>query len=303
MRYSYRTFNYLTHDSRSTRKKAIEMGYRLVDCAPRYENQVEIGKGIQKCLDNGLVQRADLFIISKLYHTDHRPSHVIPALQQTLEELNVSYLDCWMMHAPWSFVPFKDDEISCKPREDKFGAMVEEIDFVDTWREMEKCIELGLCRSIAVSNFNSKQLERLIANCSIKPIINQVESHLYFNNERLNKFCTDRDIRIMAFHPIGETRVKIDDISVRNDKELNLIAHEYKRTSVQVLLRYHIQRGIIPIPKSSKFDHIKENREIFDFTLTPDTMTRLTQMDVGKRFYVHQWIKKLSKFYPFTEGF
>ena len=82
-----------------------------------------------------------------------------------------------MMHAPWSFVPFKDDEISCKPREDKFGAMVEEIDFVDTWREMEKCIELGLCRSIAVSNFNSKQLERLIANCSIKeglPIITQL---------------------------------------------------------------------------------------------------------------------------------
>ena len=84
-----------------------------------------------------------------------------------------------MMHAPWSFVPFEDDSISCKPREDKFGAMVEEIDFIDTWKEMEKCVELGLCKYIAVSNFSSKQLERISENCKIQPIINQVESHAY----------------------------------------------------------------------------------------------------------------------------
>ena len=89
-----------------------------------------------------------------------------------------------MMHAPWSFVPLKDDEVSCTPREDKFGAMVEEVDYVDTWVEMEKCVELGLCKNLAVSNFSSKQLDRLLEKCKIKPVINQVECHAYFNNQK-----------------------------------------------------------------------------------------------------------------------
>ena len=99
---------------------------------------------------------------------------VIRALRDSLEELKLDYLDCWMIHAPWSFVPFEDDVISCKPREDKFGAMVEEIDILETWKEMEKCVELGLCKSIAVSNFNSKQIEYILQNSNVKPIINQV---------------------------------------------------------------------------------------------------------------------------------
>ena len=102
------------------------------------------------------------------------------------------------MHAPWSFVPLKDDEVSCTPREDKFGAMVEEVDYVDTWAQMEKCVELGLCRNLAVSNFSSKQIERLLEKCKIKPVINQVECHAYFNNQASfsSHFCSRNTVWI-----------------------------------------------------------------------------------------------------------
>ena len=139
------------------------------------------------------------------------------------------------MHAPWSFVPFEDDSISCKPREDKFGAMVEEIDFIDTWKEMEKCVELGLCKYIAVSNFSSKQLERISENCKIQPIINQVESHAYFNNQKLNEFCKGKNIKLMAFHPIGETRVKSDEFALRDDPRLAEIGMVSRLTPKTIL--------------------------------------------------------------------
>ena len=212
---------------------AIENGYRLIDCAPRYENQQAIGEAIKSTIDDKIISREELFVISKLYHTNHRPEQVVPALKQTLAELGLDYIDCWMMHAPWSFVPLKDDEISCTPREDKFGAMVEEVDYVDTWKEMEKCVELGLCKHIAVSNFSSKQLDRLIENCKIKPIINQVECHAYFNNERLNEYCKGNGIKLMAFHPIGETRVKSDECALRDDPKLATIAKKYSKTPAQ----------------------------------------------------------------------
>ena len=159
------------------------------------------------------------------------------------------------MHAPWSFVPLKDDEVSCTPREDKFGAMVEEIDYIDTWIEMEKCVELGLCKNLAVSNFSSKQIDRLLEKCKIKPVINQVECHAYFNNQalfpklqrqnhfntccwnglqKLNEYCGGKGIKLMAFHPIGETRVKNDDIALRDDPKLAEIAKQYGKTPVQV---------------------------------------------------------------------
>ena len=282
---------------------ALENSYRLIDCAPRYENQRAIGEAIQAAIQAQTVKRDEVFVISKLYHTCHRPELVVSALKETLKELGLEYLDCWMMHAPWSFVPLKDDEISCTPREDKFGAMVEDVDFLATWVEMEKCVQLGLCKHIAVSNFSSAQLERLLQNSTIKPIINQVECHAYFNNERLNQFCKSKSIKLMAFHPIGETRVKTDESALRDDPRLAELASKYKKTPAQILLRFAIERGIIPIPKSGQLERLKENYNVFDFELDDSTREALFAMEIPKRFYLHGWIKKLSKFYPFSDEF
>lgn len=282
--------------------EAIRVGYRLIDAAPKYGNETGVGKGIAAGLKEAGVEREDLFVTSKLYHTDHRAARVVPALKKTLADLNLNYIDCWMMHAPWAFEPKDSAIVSCEPKEDKFGAIVEEVDILETWREMERCVDLGLAKSIAVCNFSGKMLENLVKSCRIKPVLNQIESHLYFNNQRLNSFCQKLNIPLMAFHPIGETRVKRDEQHLRDDPELAKLAFKLETSPVKLMLRFHIERGVIPIPKSSNPEHIRENFEALSMTpLSEETMKSLMDFDCNMRVYSHKWIAKLSKFYPFND--
>lgn len=282
--------------------EAIRVGYRLIDAAPKYGNETGVGKGIAAGLKDAGVEREDLFVTSKLYHTDHRAARVVPALKKTLSDLNLNNVDCWMMHAPWAFEPKDTGIVSCEPKEDKFGAIVEEVDILETWREMERCVDLGLAKSIAVCNFSGRMLENLVKSCRIKPVLNQIESHLYFNNQRLNDFCQKLNIPLMAFHPIGETRVKKDEQHLRDDPELAKLACKLETSPVKLMLRFHIERGVIPIPKSSNPKHIRENFEALSMTpLDKETMTRLMDFDCDMRFYSHKWIAKLSTFYPFND--
>ncbi|CBY09830.1 unnamed protein product [Oikopleura dioica] len=145
-------------------------------------------------------------------------------------------------------------------------------------------------------------LENLVKSCRIKPVLNQIESHLYFNNQRLNDFCQKLNIPLMAFHPIGETRVKKDEQHLRDDPELAKLACKLETSPVKLMLRFHIERGVIPIPKSSNPKHIRENFEALSMTpLDKETMTRLMDFDCDMRFYSHKWIAKLSTFYPFND--
>ncbi|CAG5098227.1 Oidioi.mRNA.OKI2018_I69.XSR.g15479.t1.cds [Oikopleura dioica] len=139
-------------------------------------------------------------------------------------------------------------------------------------------------------------------SCRIKPVLNQIESHLYFNNQKLNLFCQKLNIPLMAFHPIGETRVKRDDRHLRDDPQLSKLASQLETSPVKLLLRFHIERGIIPIPKSSNSIHIRENFEALSMQpLGEEVMNKLLSFDCNLRFYSHKWIAKLSKFYPFND--
>lgn len=155
-------------------KHAIDCGYRHFDCAYFYGNEKEIGNAIREKILDGTVKREDLFIVSKLWNNCHRPDLVIPACKRTLENFGLEYLDLYLIHWPFAF---KEGE-ELIPVDEQGKAIPSDVDYIDTWKEMEKCVEQGFARSIGISNFNSEQIDRLLKVAKIKPVNNQVRLFL-----------------------------------------------------------------------------------------------------------------------------
>ena len=240
-------------------KHAIKIGYRHIDLAPRYDNQKEIGKAISECIFEKIVTREELIITSKLYHTCHQPVLVKLQLEEILKETGLEYLDYFMMHSPWAFKPKFEDKITCEPLEDKYGAVVDQIDYLETWKAMLKCENV---RFFATSNFNSKQLCRLITETGYTPKINQVECHVLHQQPELLEFCKAKGIQLQAYAPLGEMRVKgVDGKHVLENDVLKEISRKHSASVAQVILRYHCERGVATIPKSKTFSRIEENFE------------------------------------------
>lgn len=172
-----------------------------------------------------------------------------------------------------------------------------DVDYLDTWKEMEKLVELGLAKSIGISNFNSKQVERVLAIAKIKPVTNQVECHPYLAQTKLSAFCASRDIVITAYSPLGSPNrpwAKPEDPQLMEDPKIVAIAKKYNKTSAQILIRYQIQRGHVVIPKSVTKSRIQSNFEVFDFELTEDDMKLITSFDCNGRLVP---ITRLGSFY------
>lgn len=151
-------------------KDAIDLGYRHIDCAHVYGNEKEVGEAISAKIAEGVVKREDLFITSKLWNIYHAPEHVEPAIRQTLDDLGLIYLDLYLIHWP---IPYKYGKENF-PRHPDGKPIYVDVDYVDTWKAMEGIYNKGLAKNIGVSNFNSEQIERLLKNCSVKPVTNQV---------------------------------------------------------------------------------------------------------------------------------
>ncbi|CAH1975325.1 unnamed protein product [Acanthoscelides obtectus] len=279
-------------------KCAISIGYRHIDCAWLYGNEKEIGEGIREKLNDGTVKREDLFIVTKLWNTFHEREKVVPACRESLKNFGLDYVDLYLVHWPCAQkhtgkidfnLPFKD-------------AVNINYDFVDTWRGMEECVNLGLAKSVGLSNFNSKQVQRILDNAKIKPVMNQIEVSPNINQKKLIKFCKDRDIEITAYSPFGSPArpwAKPGEPVVRlDDPKLIDIGKKYGKTSSQVILRYLIQLGTIPIPKSSNKERIKLNIQVFDFELTAEDMKVLDCYNCDGRA-VHAEELKDSPDYPF----
>lgn len=263
-------------------KDAIDIGYRHIDCAYVYGNEKDVGIAIRDKLNQGIIKRPELFITSKLWNTFHRPDLVEPAIKKTLSNLNLAYVDLYLIHWPMAYK--EGDSLFPKNADDT--PALSDVDYIDTWKAMEDLVTKGYVKNIGVSNFNSEQLDRLLKNCTIKPVTNQIECHPYLTQRKLSDFCKERDILVTAYSPLGSPDrpwAKPDDPKLLEDEKLIELAKKYNKTPAQVLIRYQLDRGHIVIPKSVTKTRITQNSKVFDFKLSEEDIAYIDTFDCNGR--------------------
>ncbi len=232
-------------------KTALEIGYRHIDTAEMYQNEEGVGHGVRQ---SGL-DRADVFVTSKLNNGFHEPDAARRAFDETLAKLQFDYVDLFLIH--WPLPTLYDG------------------DFVSTWRVLEEFKKDGRARSIGVSNFQIAHLERLAEETDTVPAVNQIEVHPYLGNEDVRGFDARHGIATEAWSPIAQGRVLDDPVIVR-------IAEAHGKSPAQVVLRWHVQRGDIVFPKSVTLQRIKDNFALFDFELSSVDVNAINELDKGE---------------------
>nr|BAN41890.1 aldose reductase, putative [Entamoeba invadens] len=272
---------------------ALNHGYRHIDCAKCYENEEEIGTiAFGPFFKEGKVKRSDVWITSKLWLDSKRKDQVIPACKESLRKLQLDYLDLYLIHWPVSIkvgatFPMKKDDFI-------------EVPIEETWREMEKLVEMGLVKSIGVLNFTIPQLEKLLSIAKIKPAVNQVEFGVFLQQPKLMEYCKEHNIHVTGYSPLGNNgnagRNKVDN--VLEVPLLKEIAQKREKTVAQVILRFIVQSGHSTLPKSVHAERIIQNFNIFDFALSDEEMEKIRKLDRYERtcdgsfFYEVQGIDK-----------
>jgi len=287
------TYTALDQEVKKTLRMAIEAGYRMFDTAMLYENEVAIGEAIREMIDEGIIRREDIFITTKVWNTYHSQKQVMVSAKKSLENLGLDYVDLLLIHWPTGF----KENSGHRPKDSNGKYMYSEIDYTETWLGMEDVLESGLTKSIGVSNFNHKQLERIIEMCEHKPVVNQVECHPYLNQQKLVDFCDEHDIILQAFTPLGR-----GEINVLSDLALKKIAAAHEKSVAQVAIRFQVQRGVSVIPKSCTKTRIIENMNVFDFTLAEDEMDSLMSLNKNKHVLLKDDMAD-HPHYPFHEEY
>ena len=229
---------------------AFEVGYRHVDTAQMYQNERGVGEAIAA---SGL-PRDELYVTSKLNNGFHRPDDARRTFDETLQRLGLDRIDLFLIH--WPLPTLYDG------------------DYVSTWRTLAEFVADGRASSIGVSNFQPAHLDRIIEETGVVPAVNQIEVHPYFANETARAASIRHGVEVEAWSPIGQGSVLGDDV-------IGKIAASHGKTPAQVTLRWHVERGDIVFPKSVHEDRMRENFEIFDFTLTHDEVAAISALDRG----------------------
>jgi alcohol dehydrogenase (NADP+) len=265
-------------------REAIRIGYRHIDCAMIYGNEVEIGNAIRDAIGDGQVTREQLWITSKLWCTAHGRENVVPALVKTLKDLGLAYLNLYLIHWPMALKPGARSPLSAT---DFLSA--NEAPIQATWEGMEAAVDAGLARHIGVSNFSAKKLRDLIDQCRIKPEVDQVELHPLLQQPDLVAFCAARGIHMTAWAPLGSpdrpATVKAPDAPVLLDNPvIESIAQGSGCTPAQVLIAWHVQRGISTIPKSVTPSRLRENLAAAEIKLRTADMERIAGLNQNNRY-------------------
>ncbi|MGW9857624.1 diketogulonate reductase-like aldo/keto reductase [Staphylococcus hominis] len=235
-------------------KHAIESGYRSIDTAKVYGNEEQVGQGIKEGLESTGLNREDIFVTSKLFFEDFGRENVARAYETSIQKLGLDYLDLYLVHWPGT----------------------NEAVMIDTWKGMEDLYKDNKVKNIGVSNFNPDHFEALLAQVSIKPVINQVEFHPYFTQEKLRKYLEAQNIHMESWSPFMNAQIL-------NDETLNEIGNEVNKSAAQVIIKWNMQHNVVVIPKSVTPSRIEENIDVFDFELSEKQMKRIDNLNKDQR--------------------
>lgn len=227
---------------------ALGIGYRHIDTAAMYENEMEVGKAVR---ESG-IPREEIFVTTKLWNSDHGYDNTIKAFQRSLERLGLDYVDLYLIHWP-----------------------VENLR-LESWRALERLYSDGLCKAIGVSNYMERHVDEILNNFSIVPAVNQVEFSPFLYLKELQNYCESKGIALESYSPLTKGYRL-------NEPRLIEIARRYDKSTSQILIRWCLQKGMIVIPKSSRNEHIKENADIFDFEISEADMLALDNLNENYR--------------------
>lgn len=247
--------------------QALDMGYRHIDTAHAYQNERGVGKAVK---DSG-IKRNEIWITSKLWPSEYGEGITMEGIDKMLRRLDTDYIDLLLLHQ-------------------QFG------DYIGAWKDMEKAVSLGKVRSIGLSNFESERLEEVLDIANIKPSVLQVECHPYYQQNALKQRIAPYGIKIESWYPLGHA-----DTNLLNEPVLTKLGQKYGKSNAQIILRWHIQEGNIVFPKTTNQEHMKENIDIFDFSLTDEEMSEIQKLDQGIRFFTMTLAEQeahLSQFIP-----
>lgn len=243
---------------RKSVKYALECGYRHIDAARIYNNEIFVGKGISEFLkENPNIKREDLFITTKVWNSDQGYEETLKAFEASLERLNLDYIDLYLIHWP-----------NTKNMATTF----------ETWKALEKLYNGKKVRAIGVCNFEKHHLEELEQISTVTPMVNQIEIHPYNQQLELRKYCENKNIIVESWSPLIQGNV--------NDPLIVELAEKYKKSPAQIILKWHLQNWLLPLPKSITPSRIKENREL-DFVLTKEDMEKINSLNKNERLGSH----------------
>lgn len=246
------TFMISPADAEASVYKALKNGYRLIDTANAYMNEAAVGKAMKRAMEEGIVKREEIFLSTKLWPTLYESD---TAVDETLVRLGTDYIDLLFIHQPAG-------------------------NFTAGYAKIETAYKAGKARSLGISNFHGEKLERLLAEAEVKPHVIQLETHPYHIDHAVMKRLASYDTRLMGWYPLGH-----GDTTLLEEPIFLELADKYRKSTVQIILRWAVQRGFITIPGTKNPDHIRANFDIFDFVLTEAEMAEIAKLDGKKRYY------------------
>ena len=246
------TFMITPTDTENAVYFAIKLGYRMIDTANAYMNEEAVGKAIAKAISEGIVKREELFVSTKIWPTLYEKADTV---EQTLSRLGLDYVDLLFIHQPSG-------------------------NFVAGYQLIERAYKSGKAKSLGISNMHGEKLERLLNAAEIKPHVIQLEAHPYCTEREIMDRLEECGTKLMGWYPLGH-----GDAGLKQEPVFSKLADKYHKSNVQIILRWHTQMGFLTIPGSKNPDHIRDNADIFDFTLSADEMAEIAKLDGTKKYY------------------